>query len=321
MSPATTKYDLTRAYLGANSICVAAVPEEYDVYAPFTRLAFYSYEEQRWGSEAFEHRVQNIRLFKTADDRFARYCTLSAEGDVSILLDVTQSERIAGAGIESPDSRFYGRMRGLRVIGEGLYACGDGGQVYRRRGRGDWLHLDSRFLQPANTPVEDKLMMVQIDGPSEDEIYICGYNGKMLFYDGTSARRIDLGTDAHLVDILVEDERSIWICGSKGVLLRGNHRDGFAPVPGVTGQSLFNSMALFDDKLYLAASTGRPSGLFVYDYGFLRPVSTELDPEIENPHTLSTRGGIMWAVSMKDMIRFDGTRWERIDFPGNDPIR
>ena len=212
-------------------------------------------------------------------------------------------------------------MRGLRVIGEGLYACGDGGQVYRRRGRGDWLHLDSRFLQPANTPFEDKLMMVQIDGPSEDEIYICGYNGKMLFYDGTSARRIDLGTDAHLVDILVEDERSIWICGSKGVLLRGNHRDGFAPVPGVTGQSLFNSMALFDDKLYLAASTGRPSGLFVYDYGFLRPVSTGLGPEIENPHTLTTRDGIMWAVSMKDMIRFDGTRWERIDFPGNDPIR
>lgn len=321
MSAAITKFDLTRACVGKNSVCIAAIPEDFDTYDRFTRLVFYTHDTRRWSSEAFDCRVQAITLYRPEAEASSKYTALSAEGDIVILSATTQSERIVGAGIESADSRFYGRMHGLRVIGEGLYACGDGGQFYRRRGRGDWLHLDPRFLQPPDTPFGNKLMMVQIDGPSETEIYICGYNGRLLFYDGSVARPIELDTDAHLVDILVEDERSIWICGSKGVLLRGNHRDGFTRVPGVTGQSLFNSMTLFDDTLLIAASSGRPNGLFVYDYGFLRPYETGLDPEIKYPHTLTARDGIIWAVATKDMIRFDGRRWERIDFPGNDPIR
>lgn len=316
-----TKYELTRARVGKNSLCLAAVPDGLEAYDRFTRLVFYTHDLRRWSSEALACRIQAIVLYQPEGETSSKYTALSAEGDVVLLTAMTKLERIAGAGIESPDSRFYGRMRGLRVIGDGLYACGDGGQFYRRRGPGDWVHLDPRFLQAPDTPFEEKLMLVQIDGPSEDQIYICGYRGKLIFYDGKAARRIDPGTDANLVDILVEDERTIWICGSKGALLRGNHREGFAPVPGVIGQSLFNSMALFDDKLHVAASTGRPSGLFVYDYGILRQVSTGLEPEIKNPHTLTERNGVMWAVSMKDIVRFDGARWERIDFPGNDPIR
>ena len=321
MSKQITKYKIVSSCIGKNSICFAAMPEDNETYDKFTRMVFYAHDTRQWSSEAVDCCVQSIVIFRPLTERSSKYTSMSAEGDILIFSEETKSERISGAGIEAADSRFHGRMRGLRVIGDDLYACGDGGQFYRRRELGAWAHLDPRFLQPPDTPFEDKLMMVQIDGPSENEIYICGYRGKLLFYDGVTARRIDLGTDANLVDILVENETTIWICGSKGTLLRGNHRDGFSQVPGITGQSLFNSMAFFDDNLYLAASTGRPSGLFVYDHGFLRGVRTGLEPEIRNPHILTARNGVMWAVSVKDILRFDGEHWERIDFPGNDPIR
>ncbi len=31
--------------------------------------------------------------------------------------------------------------------------------------------------------------------------------------------------------------------------------------------------------------------------------------------------GVLWVMGTKDLLRFDGQRWERIAFPGNDPVR
>lgn len=317
-------FSFCRARAG-RSLAIAAVIDGMETYYPFCRFCFYDHDDPpgtRWGDRRLDFRVHGVTLFQRPGfDDGRRFCLVSAEGDVAFIEDPIVVERIPGAGIESPDSNFHGRMENIRTIGERLYACGGGGQFYRRETSGTWRHLDPSFLQQPGVPVQDYMICNAIDGPNEDEVYICGYRGLLLFWDGKSARRLACPTDANLGDILVEDARTIWVCGSKGTLLRGNHRDGFARVPGVRGRSLFQSMTMFDDKLYLAASAGDPWGLFVYDYGFLRRVETGLTPEIDDPHVVDAQHDVLWAVSLKDIVRFDGTRWERIDFPGNDPIR
>jgi hypothetical protein len=225
-------------------------------------------------------------------------------------------------------------MAHLSVIGSRLYACGDGGQVYRRTdgplGSGRWEHLDRSLLvdpdarvdwllrRPGASAVEDKVYFC-VDGPREDEIYVIGTRGTILHWGGAAVTALPKVTDAALTRVLVEDEDRIWICGRDGTLLRGNMRDGFRDV-GVSGRQGFASMALYDGKLYLA-STANPRGLFVFDRGRMQQVTCGLRPDIADTHTVESIDGVLWVVGSKDILRFDGRRWERIDHVDNPPLR
>jgi hypothetical protein len=211
-------------------------------------------------------------------------------------------------------------MNSMREVGGHLFACGDGGQIYRRQDDGTWTCLDTSLLQPPQVPATDRDMFHRIGGPSATEVYIVGRFGKILYWDGSAVRRISSQTNVMLNDILVEDRDRIWICGREGTLLRGNARDGFAQVPGSGGQQTFATMTMFQDKLYLASSA-KPRALYVYRGNGFDRVTTGLDPDLVDIHTVDSGYGALWTVGSKDILRFDGKSWERIDFPGNTPVR
>jgi hypothetical protein len=159
-----------------------------------------------------------------------------------------------------------------------------------------------------------------VDGPSEDEIYVCGAHGTILVWDGSSFETLPPMTEATYVDIFVESADRIWISGRKGTLVRGNRRDGFNPVAVTARQQLFSKMTWYDGKLYLA-SGANPRGLFAYHRARIDQVWSGLTPDILDAHTVDSMDGVLWVVGSKDILRFDGKRWERIDHPDNPPIR
>ncbi len=162
-----------------------------------------------------------------------------------------------------------------------------------------------------------------INGPREYEIYLTGYDGGLLLWNDERSRWITEGIPKNnLFGIVVEDERRIWICGSKGTLLCGNHKDGFQDLsPG--GDLSFNSMTLFQGKLWITANGGfgGPTGLFTFHNGRLDRVTTGLTPDIDDIHTVTSADGVLWTVGFRDILCFDGKTWTRIDYPGNPPVR
>jgi hypothetical protein len=157
-----------------------------------------------------------------------------------------------------------------------------------------------------------------VNGPSEDEIYVAGAHGTILSWDGRSMVELPKVTDAALTDILVKSSQEVFVCGRDGTFLCGNRSDGFLPAASAE-RRMFTSMALLDGKVYLA-SGANPRGLFVYDRGTIHRVRSGLHPDIADVHTIDSVDGALWAVGSKDVLRFDGARWERIDHVDNPPI-
>jgi hypothetical protein len=335
----------TRAKVrGGALIFIACSPDDDEAFTPFTRICSYDMRPttpfrngvvpNKWNGKEFEACVTSIALYLSHLEAFPLFCYLSAEGDV-ILNNRPDypREKIIGAGISSPDS-LYGRMSHLRQIGKNLYACGDGGQIYRRDdaefGKGAWTPLAPKLLQrlsdrlaamqaaPGSPEARAKIYFC-VNGPSEQEIYICGAHGVILCWDGHAMHEVPSGTTASLINILVRDERTIYICGRDGTLLRGNRHDGFLAVPGFGGGQGFTSMTLCGGKLYLGSNSS-PRGLFVYDGGLPMRVSCGMVPDIEDVNVIDSADDVLWVVGSKDLLRFDGKSWERIDYPDNDPV-
>ncbi|MEF2074933.1 hypothetical protein [Consotaella aegiceratis] len=136
--------------------------------------------------------------------------------------------------------------------------------------------------------------------------------------------RTDSDADNGLLAVLAESEERVWACGRNGNFLVGNHSSGFRTLDvlgGIDGWPEFNGMAMFQGKLYLS-SYADPRGLLVFDGRRMEQVRSGLTPDIEDVSAVSAVGDeVLWVMGSKDLLRFDGTRWERIDFPGNDRLR
>ena len=321
-----TQYLLTRMKCGRR-LGISAAPEENNTYSPFTRFCVYDHhdrDDNKWGSFALDSCVQGVTITQIEGAEYAGFCVISAEDDVSYFSFPTISERIPETGIHTPDSKYFGRMQDIQEIGDSLFACGDGLQFYRRSryGDGTWHCLAPDLRQPPGTPASAYCIMPRINGPHERAVYAVGQRGSIYFWNGETVRKLDCPVRSTLIDIHVESDDAIWICGGDGTLLKGNHRTGFRLCPGTgLGTTLFQRMTMYDGTLYLAASGGDPFGLFTYRDGRIAPVRTGLQPEIADPHFVDSAHGVLWAMSIKDIVRFDGHAWERIDFPGHPPIR
>jgi hypothetical protein len=44
-------------------------------------------------------------------------------------------------------------------------------------------------------------------------------------------------------------------------------------------------------------------------------------PELQDAHVVDACDGVLWSIGEKDIARFDGKQWVRVDHPDNPPIR
>ncbi len=248
------------------------------------------------------------------------YVFLGEDGDVCYLPvgRKPETERIVGSGLWSDDSIGWGNVTAITQIGNRLYACGDGGQVYRRLEKDIWERIGDRLLQGKDD--HHKLSLKAIAGPNEEEIYVGGWRANVddgvLFYRDSHGWETAAHNIPAISSIHVEHEGSLWACGRRGTLLHGNHIDGFRNLLEPERSRHYLSVTMYDDQLFLATNVG----LYTYADGSVSPVRTGLVPEYRDGHILQVVDGVLWAIGYEDIARFDGKVWERIPFPGNLPI-
>ena len=312
------------------SIYLAGAGDELEDFARFTRIVEYSEQvAPHWWRHDKDWRACSITYFGPKDEAFDDAVVLSEEGDLQYIGDhVPYAEKIPGAGVYSDDSAGWGYVADLQQIGERLYVCGYKGQIYQRRGPNDWVHMDEGLLQSPDTPMDERIALSVVNGHHENAIYSAGYRHSAglppcaFFFDGTTWRELDLPPVAErIINIYVESEARIWMCGSNGTVLLGNADEGFKSLSTVNDNQLFTSVCKYGDQIYLASNVG----LFVYDPNNhkqgIKRVKTNLSPELQDANIVDCAGEVLWSIGPKDIAHFDGKTWTRIDHPDNPPIR
>jgi hypothetical protein len=309
--------------------------------APFARVFIYngSHPAMPW---PHHHNLEwrNIGLALFFDEDGSKwFCALSEEGNIEFITNGSRTfhEKIPGTGVFAEDAEGWGYLNCLKQIpfrkpGSHLYACGYNGQVYKREGANRWAHMDDGLLQPRNNR-QNELDLLDIGGPDESAIYtvgsvsVGGYSPKgspavAFFWNGRHWRKLALPEDSRsLGGILVESESRVWLCGDGGTLLLGNAQDGFRRVSSPEDRQHFYSMTRFAGQLWL----GSDQGLFIHDPenpdSGIQPAKPCLNPPLHDTHIVDSWDGVLWSIGRKDIARFDGKTWERIDHPDNPPIR
>ena len=322
----------------------AGIDDNADATEPLTRA--YQYFHGKWEYREYLYATQEIALYHRPEGgRIAVY--MSPTGDLFSPELSFRSGPIIDESLRA--EKKLGRLSDLRQVGCRFLACGDGGQTYRLGDDGRWTTLDlSLFDQKVDSnwvsemrahgstgreeeefwrkhpdrKVEFKrrlrlemanLSLRAIDGTAETSVYICGTKACLYFWNGENSEKIVVPTEAYLFAILAEDEETIWVCGRDGTLLRGNAKAGFSLIP-CTGEPNFSTITRFMGKIYMS-SYASPRGLFVYDGHSIGQVLTGLSPELDDVHTVDAVEGALWVVGSRSVVRFDGTRWERIEMP------
>jgi hypothetical protein len=336
----TAKMSATRAAaLSSSAIDLACSPDADDVGAPFTRLL--RLRSGEWTTLDIPQHTESMCQFRDPAGNVSLY-VMSREGD---LLNVESgvASKVEDVTLRGSQHQL-GFLNKLRQVGATLYAVGAGGQAYRREANGGWRVLDRALLDgpradsewilefarnPAllEDPGQHSQLLARLDreraklfwalaGEAEDAIYVCGErtDGLLYLWNGVEATACALPASGSLRDILIAPDGAVWICGRDGLVLRGRGRN-FNVVLDLGHEPRFASLAWFEDRLYLGSSSG-PHALYVLNNGEAAVVRTGLSPEPEDAHTIEAVDGVLWIVGMKELVRFDGRRWDRIPVPG-----
>lgn len=330
MKPDPVATFTTAVSINEQCFMAAAAMDAFEPFYPYTRLVTYDEDEERshlWSYEPADQCVRSLCIFCDPADGFRYFASVSEEGEFMILMEDLVQENIPGAGVNRADSQGWGYVSDIQQIGQHVYACGFSGQVYKRWQANDWRHMDDGLLQAPGTPMDDAIALSVIGGPHEDAIYAAGYQytagfpPKLFFFNGQQWRAIPLPEAAgRITNMHVASADCIWLCGDDGTLLMGNADEGFKSLAPQSEHQVFTSVTEFEARIYLVSDLG----LFVYDLAQpdagICKVKTTLDPDLQDANVVEARGQVLWSIGPKDIARFNGKTWERMQHPDNPRI-
>jgi hypothetical protein len=228
--------------------------------------------------------------------------SISEDGLVRILGSQDNFEEQIGRGEDHPEKR--GPLREVRTIGGYAYACGMDRQVYRRAAAQSWVCID-QDMRRAEAAM-DVFGFESIHGFGESDIYAVGWHGEVWHFDGGRWRRIEAPTNLILTRVFCAEDGEVYICGQRGILLKGRGARWEVIEQQETQEDLWD-LQWFNGKLYL--STTRM--LYTLEGDRLERVETG-DEIAGSCYHLDAADGILWSIGAKDILQFDGEEWTRI---------
>lgn len=143
-------------------------------------------------------------------------------------------------------------------------------------------------------------------GTQNDEGFIAFFNGLKWF-------EVDRITPSALYAIVpCPDGKNILVLGQYGTLLRGNIDSGFKNLKDISINSTFYNAAFYNNKIYIASE----QDLYQYEEGRYSIVP-ELE-EIQGVISVEVKENILWVLTYKKLIRYDGYNWEIISYHDNE---
>lgn len=226
---------------------------------------------------------------------------MSPLGHLRLIGSGLDSEELISTPDGSPETR--GLLRKVRNIGQRAYAVGMNRQVYRRDGEGLWVCLD-QAIRPAPSEVKG---FETVDGFAENDLYAAGWDGEIWHYDGVGWHPCASPTNLVLTSLLCAADGQVYLAGQRGLLLKGRQNSWQIIEQEAMRDDIWD-LAWFEGQLYVATYRGLYSlvneQLVPVDFGDERPTSF---------YHLSAADGVLWSFGAKDIMAFDGSRWQRID--------
>ncbi len=339
LPPETELTFTAAAALSRDSFTIAAsvAGAEHDEFDNFCRL--FRWENGDWLCAELDQYAGSIITYQAPGWPQAGYVILGQTAQVIFLGPTTWSENILGGpGDEEP---VYGAATRMRSVGGTLFACGLGGQIYRREQEG-WVDFSRLRHTPRPGPGRDRdgnyhtrerLLLADSRFAFEDiashdltDYYACGlrdgFKGFLLYRGADGAwERLSFADDAQgLYQVLVEGPDDVWVAGMESLLLHGSRRTGFRQVPSEVPGVTLESLVRYQGVLYAGGSTGL---LRLVDGRLVacrtsRPVSIVPGvgrPRVDDTQHLQVAGGMLWNFGYHGIQRFDGTTWEEITIP------
>lgn len=221
---------------------------------------------------------------------------LGPNGEVKTVLNsVCLEERIEGVD-------RIGFLREINAVDGKAYAVGVGRQVYRRDDVNTWIRLDKGASFPEN---EMGASFDSVAGFSENEIYFAGWNGDLFKFNGKDFIKIDLGITRSFYKIRTSSDGFLYLAGHDGMVFRGRN-DKWERLENSDSYSIWD-MCEFNGKMYFS------SNKYVYELNDnqLSRIDFGYKKEITCFH-LTAKDGLMWSIGSKDLLEFNGSKWERI---------
>ncbi|MBP1881655.1 hypothetical protein [Agrobacterium rubi] len=323
--------------ISSRFLIIVGFPDETsESDTPLTRIFYLNldgktlFTYQEWPGET----VVSACLRRPTESRTRAGCFLSDNGRIQIL---NSNEHIKENLNVDPNN--FGSMRSIQEIGETLYACGFGGQVYRRWNTG-WEAIDGgledqskRTMREelgigefANQPILDiekqlelskqRPNFTKIDGLSESDAYLTGLNGTIMHYNGSMLSRLSSPTDVHLLDIHCVNPDRILMVGYSQTLLIGSATGGFSVAHESDDPLTFYSVREFRNEIYFGTTAGlrRFTGS---GFEVVHEPSSGLDASTVIQQIDSVDDECLWIVGDRHICRYDGVNFKKIELVDN----
>lgn len=307
---------------------ISSTFDELDSEIQCCRMSIYDHLDGQWYyHDNTEFKAISVALIpKTAISRRVML-SVSLNGYIEFYSSQnTHYEKVEDAGFSNPNF-YYGTLNKIRNIHSNLYTCGSSGQIYKKSGE-MWLHFDKGLLLPKieynkieSATVLDLNHQTQfrsvydINGYTLDSLYCCGEDndGGFIAYNINDEWVINKKrTPSSLHHIgLCPDNLNVIVVGDYGTVFYGNHVSGFENLKDISINDSFYQSCYFKEELYLASSTG------LYKFSDGKYELLDIIPFGTEVNTVESTSNVLWALTDKEIYRFDGKDWDIILDPDN----
>lgn len=314
--------------ISKNSFYLASALDELDHYDYYSRMFVYRHiDDVKWSCHDLDGWGMVSTAFETETEQLL---TVNPDGDLEIYVDNNKESKIESILSDQFRDTVYVGFNRIKSFSFGTYTCGDGGQIYWQENNKKWESISYNLADPLlkkNSLTKDELLdlnhtfgydtyLYDIEGTSRQDLYVCGSRsdrGFIAYFTGQSWVSIEVKTPSTLNNIILCNNQSdVYVIGQYGTLLKGNNKTGFKNLKDMTINSTFYSGEFYQDILYIASE----DGLYTYENNSFKKV--EALKGLKGTFYVEEKEGVLWVLSYKNLIRFDGYHWEIIHHPDNE---
>ena len=148
----------------------------------------------------------------------------------------------------------------IRTIGDSMYAIGEPHLLLKRNGVNDWenisksIPLPKAYLDDSLTGSED-FGWNDLDGFSEQDMYLGGGDGEVWQFDGTNFKQCDFPSNEPVENVCCAGDGYVYIGGRGGRLWKGKG-DKWELISGKEFSVDWKDIEWFDNRLFLGSDYG-----------------------------------------------------------------
>ena len=147
----------------------------------------------------------------------------------------------------------------LKAVGESLYALGQPRTLFKRIGVNDWQELSESIpltgAYLAGLENDEEFGWRDVDGFSEQDMYLAGLQGDVWHYDGSEFKQCDFPSNEWLANVCCASDGFVYIGGRMGRLWKGKG-DTWELISEAEFGVFWNDIVSFDNRLFLGSDYG-----------------------------------------------------------------